>query len=728
MSTSLTALERVQFKGVLEKIYSGAQTGRTARWVADVLDDKILFATPSVVCKYWPSAGMARDLPGLPTGEGWDGVTIFANRVILWRGQTIKSSQSDDFAQWIPVATTAVVGRATTARDVYQVDVGSTTEWLFLDDRAGDFSPGQFLRVVANEEDVSEIKYSYFTVAEAATFDSTATNAIGTTYEFLEGTEKKVFLSEDRTWPVGGLVKVNGEVTNLKVEEASRTISTESALKNGIAVVGNDTVLVPAVGDEVVVPLEQYPYDLQVGDHIYIGESSTVLGTEIYEVVVVGQNIRLKREGIGIDPQPVGKEITGVLYWQPWVKLKQYGVNEVNILNGTPVAALDALKLVNQGLTGGYLNGESIPRGSTVETIDENDAFEIENVGSDINGNVSSIIPLGEYAYIFKKRSIQSMQAVSRAAGTWRIRTEVLGEGPIGKYAAVRINDQTVVFWGHAEFYSYAGGKFPTAIATEASTLAFNELDRARADEIVAYHYVDKQEVHFFYPTIDGRNRAFIFNYHTGSGVYDDYPSHLAGVTAAGQVDWELAPVWSELDDSEIWTSDDKRWYEFVDVGERSYTMLGIDGDVANPSQGETAGSSVPRLLLSGRVYYRVSSEDCLPEGYTSLVETPDFDFGDPSLWKYVDTVRLSLHVEDITLDNPLKLNVQVGTRASLDDAIVWSDPTPVEITQSGSFPGTRANARGAGRLVRVRFYSDTPCAKWRISSYSVFARLGGTY
>jgi hypothetical protein len=720
-----TPLKTVQFVGNFKRIYEGAAAGRVSRWVHDVLDDKLLVATPSTPALYWPGVGVARPIPGLPSGRGWDGVAVIAKRVVLWSGQTVKSSATGDFAQWIPVPVTAADGRGVTTEQFTQPDIGAFTPWVFMEDVSGSFVPGQFVRVVSNEDDAENITYNYYTVSEFATKETTETTSIGKNANIIAAEQEVLYTEHDRRWPVGARLVVENDLTNLSVVEGSRVIN-NNALRTGIQILDTQEVL-PDPGEEVSLSLANYPSGLQEGDFVYVGTNSQSVGDEIFEVVTVGQVLRVKRMGAGTNQGPVGELISGFLFWQPWVKVVNNGTTEVNFAQGTTIYASDAIKLVSLSLSGSTDRYDTIPTGSVVETINANDATEFQNVGSDINGDIYSIIPLGEYAYIFKSRSIQSLQPVDVNAGTWVARAEILGEGPIGRYASVRINDQTIVFWGHAEFYSYSGGKVLTPIISASTSLAYDELDLARADEIVAFHYSDKQEVRFYYPTLTGAVRCLVFNYHYNTATYDTLSSNFEAVTAAGEITWELAPTWEDVNPAIWWNVGTKRWYEFVDEGKRNYPVVGVDGDVANTANGEDSTKAQARLLLSDRVYYRTSDKDCDPTGYEALVETPDFDWGDPYRWKYADTVLVSLQVDDATLRalHPLKLKVQLGSRQSLDDDIDWSDEAEIEV--SGNLgPPAAAHVRAAGRYIRARFKSDQPGARWKIAEYSIIARIGG--
>src|SRR5690606_21219834 len=146
------------------------------RWSCVNWIDKVLLTAPSVQPIYWhpdhthvAGWGKCRPIPGLPDRHGYDGITVIAGIVILWRGTTFKWSDSNDFAQWIPVRTTASTGRALVATTFTRPSPTSTTDWVYLSEASGSFVPNQFIRVVSHEDIPDRISYSYYTVSEVAT-------------------------------------------------------------------------------------------------------------------------------------------------------------------------------------------------------------------------------------------------------------------------------------------------------------------------------------------------------------------------------------------------------------------------------------------------------------------------------------------------------------------------------------------------------------------------------
>ena len=146
--------------------------------------------------------------------------------------------------------------------------------------------------------------------------------------------------------------------------------------------------------------------------------------------------------------------------------------------------------------------------------------------------------------------------------------------------------------------------------------------------------------------------------------------------------------------------------------------------EIEDDSTREDAG--VPRLLAHDRGFSRSSQDNCTLFGYTCTAETKDFDFGDDLRFKYIDTVLLNIEIESM-LDRPKRMFVQLGARDNLDSDIRWTDPAPVEVSGNG-MRVTKANARAAGRFIRVRFFSEDPGVSWRIAGFRLIGRPGGLY
>ena len=712
----------LQFSGILDSIYSGASTARTARWYAADYIDRVLFATPSVQPLFWPGTGQARPIPGLPDANGYDGVEVFDDHVMLWRGALLKWSGRGDFSNWIPVGVTAAFGTASLESDFTMTPAGSTTAHAYVTGLAGEFVIGQFARIVSYESDLKKIAYDYFRVSDVALESVQRTNAIKRSQSVEAGQTKRIYLGRYDTyvnWTTGARLKVNGAATALKVTARSRNAN--YAYQTSAA-----SPPIPEIGATLVLPFGSVPTEMFAGDVLSIGPTENP-GQDLYRVKQAPSfSVTVERLGIG-------DRITGQVFsvgsrvsFQNWVEVENTGTSSVIIPPEAEVTVVSSLVLTPLGFTGGTAVGAKIPSGSAVETINANESGEVLNVGAAINGDIYAVVTLAEFAYILKKRSIQSIQSVGQAAGTFFIRPEIVDEGPIGRYSWCRAGDREIAYNGNKGMYLYGGGQNLRAIAQQHWEKFRDEVDWARADEIVAHHNRRDSEVWFTYPTPSGVTKVYIWNYAEDSVVIDRYPDDLNGITALGRVDWELAPTWSSLDPSEKCNGIAKRWYEYVVVAEREYTLVAIGGDAGSVVRGEDPDKTVPRLLVHGRVWSRSSRDDCNPDPIPSSAETPDFDFGDPTVWKYVDTVYVVLNGKE-NVPSDATLQVTIGARDNLNSPIRWSVPQNLLVSSAGSEP-TKVNATVSGRYIRVRFSSESVGANWGVSGYHITARKGGAY
>lgn len=710
-----------QFLAELEPIFTGAQAGPANRWTACNFFDKVVFAQSSVQPQYWPKGGPARPLPGLPSAEGWDGVEEFAGHLLLWRDEVIKWSNLNDFTTWIPVSATAVSLRTDTLEDFIQTGPSVPTDWIYVDEDSATFVKGQFVRIDLNENDPTSATYNFYVVSDVASPVGKRASTIAASHSFpADGETYYAFTDIYVEWPTGGRILDDGFATRLEIVGTSRD---ETGFFTSAAI--SDPV--PPVGSTFHITLAENPTSLRVGDVLSVGLSSGI-GLDLYEVVTVAYTLELKRLNIGTQRQalnyrfPIGTFLT----FQPFLRATNKGTVATTIAPGSVITIQGAVKLIPQNLTGEIPLGETIPAGSTIASVDANEAGEAANAGGQINGPIFAIAALGEYGVILKERSIQSLQYVGRASGTFFSRPEVLDEGPIARYAWSRISDNRLVLWGHKEIYEYSGGLNLVPIAQEHTQEVFAEMDRSRRDEIVVYHNERDAQVWFVYPVLGVETlKVLVYNYREKTVVIDTYSSALNGISAIGAIDWEVAPAWEDLSDTQLWSGETKKWYEYVDDGEKRYTVVAIGGTPGDPNLGEDATATIPRLLLYGRQFSRAHADNCLPSAYYAYAETQDFDFQDTAAFKYVDTLQLEMEVPR-QLERPMKMWVQIGSRSNLDSDIKWSTPVSVEVSGNGTIT-TKVNIRNSGRYHRVRFFSNAVGAQWRIAGFALIARKGGT-
>jgi hypothetical protein len=710
-----------QFLAELEELYTGAQAGRVNRWSAVDFFDKVIFAQSSILPLYWPGGGSARPLPGLPADEpGWDGVEVVSGHVVLWRDDVLRWGDLNDYSTFLPIATTAVSLRTDTLNFFLQPIVGEPTDWIHCDETDISFVKDQFVRIDLEVDDPTKITSNFYVVDDVAGAGISATS-IGAEQSFAAGSEGKIFTQFYAAWNVGSWLTIDGVPTHVEVTASSRDLT-------GTFTSSTASTLVPVEGGVLTITVNENPSSLKVGDVLSLGDIAAP-GLDLYEVLTVGFTLALKRLNVGVKKQAPGYQFAENTYltFQPFASIKNNEATTITVSSSTEVLSQGSVKLKRANLTGEIAEGIEIPEGSTIASVDANEAGEAVNAGSETNGKIFAVVSLGDYGVILKERSIQSMQYVGRSSGTFFVRPEVLNEGPISKNAWSRFGDKQLVFFGHKDLYTYSGGQTLNPVATQHTQKVYSELDRSRADEIVIYHNETANEIWVVYPTLaDVDLKVLIYNYKYNSCVIDSYSKALNGITAIGGIDWEIAPTWNELSEAQIWSTEILKWYEYVDEGLQRYTILAIGGDNAIPAIGEISGATVPRLLLHGRKFSRCSGDNCSEAAYVALAETQDFDFGDDAKWKYADTLMLNVEVKE-HLDRPMFLYVQLGGRDNLDSDIRWSSPSRVEVSGNGMVT-TKINARMAGRFLRIRFYSQTVGAQWRIGGFRLMARPGGTY
>ena len=100
------------------------------------------------------------------------------------------------------------------------------------------------------------------------------------------------------------------------------------------------------------------------------------------------------------------------------------------------------------------------------------------------------------------------------------------------------------------------------------------------------------------------------------------------------------------------------------------------------------------------------------------------------------DSIRLTFDLSTASSDDcpqaweavfwQRKLYLQVGTKANADGAVTWGAAQTLYVQGDGQEP-TKVNPGGAGRFVRLRFYSNEADVEWRVSGFEIYARAGGT-
>lgn len=274
-----------------------------------------------------------------------------------------------------------------------------------------------------------------------------------------------------------------------------------------------------------------------------------------------------------------------------------YDLAEAAVLNQT------FLLLRRLDVTGGTTTGGTVGAQSSIVAVEANSAGEVINAGNKINGDIWNFIQLGEYAYLLKNKSFQSVQNVGRFAGTFAIRPEITDEGLLTPYTFCRFEIGTMFFLGSREFYKYSGGRTLEAVANQATRDFFRELDRNLLARIAFHHNERANEVWVIYVKKGSSTpRVLVYNYLEDSVTLDDYPTRL-DLQTASLVDWDLALAWTDLPTSLTWGNASGSWTDFgIDIS-RQVTLLSAT-DASSALHGETGGLTI----LNGGSGYGVTA------------------------------------------------------------------------------------------------------------------------
>lgn len=380
----------------------------------------------------------------------------------------------------------------------------------------------------------------------------------------------------------------------------------------------------------------------------------------------------------------------GVTYYNYYTVVSQSGATVV-------------LKLMD--LTGTTAAGLPIDTTHQIFTVDANESGETRVVGGHQNGPIYRVIPQGDYAFVWKERSISTIQYVGLQSGIFFIHPEVGNEGLISREAVTLLNDGRFVFLGHKELYQYQGGPSPDPVCQQYTRQLYKELDRTRLWQIRVFNNELKNEVWVVYPTIGGNWRVLIWNWMEDTATLDDYDPSVR-YTALGIADWSADPTWGQLSPALTWEEIPVTWQDWVGASSDRLTIVGSDDG---------------NLRVHGLVYNREG------EGYLSLSETMDFDLGDADRWKYVDTVVIGLDVQAPDTQTR-ELQIQVGSQASLSGkAITWTAAKTIRVDGNATIP-VKVNPGGSGRYLRLRFSNSAPDVQWRVVSFEIHCRAGGLY
>jgi hypothetical protein len=384
-----------------------------------------------------------------------------------------------------------------------------------------------------------------------------------------------------------------------------------------------------------------------------------------------------------------------------------------------------AAKFKTEGLTGRIPTGEAVPTDSIFETVDANDSGEIENVEPSIVGTIYNFVQIGEYGYLLKERSIQSIQFVGLDQGVFFIRSELTQEGMIGKYAFVKLNDDSIAILGNRDLYLYRGGKDYVPIARNYTIKLYKELDTDRRDEIQLFHNEQAREIWVIYPAIvnsESVRKVFIYNYEDNSCVVDDYSADSLRLTAAALAKPFELVTWNDLIGD--WTEQQLSWGDYDGSGIDRRIIIGAFE--ATNEEG-TIENDCGLLERHTDLYFLETDNNTrFDRGIPALVETADEDWGDDRRFKYLDEIYFTFDFEEpLPLGAPRYLYVSVGARDTSDATLRYSSEQRIEITGGGT-QTTKVNIRMSGRYMRLRLRSDQPDTLWQIAKIVMYASVGG--
>ena len=696
--------------------FGSALANTRNRSLADSFFNKVILAQPNNQLLFWDGvAAMMKPVPGLDPTLRWKGVKTFRSYVLIWSDTTLKWCATNDVFDWIPVAASATSGVFNTTMDFTMVAVDQTTDWIYVDSSVASLLViGQFVRF-----DLGSTR-TFLTVSAIIPGSGQIGVASGFSQTVPATSQKDIFLNVFVPYVKGGKFSFAGSSVVLTVQ------------KDAVAPPGDIAQLslpftTPAVGSTVVATTEQTP-PFPLGQYVSIGFNLNP-GNDIFQVQAVNLSLNqmtLLRIGVS-GSRALGHSNGEFIVAQPFVTVKNDSTSPAVSAFSTQIKEFYGFQGTVNDLTGVTLAGTVVPTGTQIFTEDSNGAGEDINAGSIVNGPILALDTLGDYAYILKNRSIQSIQYVGLDQGTFFIRPEVSDEGLIGRYSFVKVGLDVMYIFGNREFYRYSGGSQLVPIGRQHSVQVLAELDKTRVDEIIGYHNETDFEIWFIYPVIglaptDSPYRVFIYNYAEDSCTIDDYdPSAhpslvLHGITGLGRLDLSANPSWDSA--TGTWVA--------PGLWPATATCQDLESDGSNTVP---VASFKNNELLGGPVLSQLN------QGYTRdgvamlcRYESVDFSAGDPLAFKYGDTVQMSLQVLGLAQQpNPFVVQVQLGSKANLDDDIVWSNPVAIQVQGNGNYV-TKANMKRTGRYLRVRVTSNQVGCGWRVSRLTVLGRMGGTY
>jgi hypothetical protein len=706
------------------------------RWTAVNFFNRIIYANPNNDLLSYTGAFTGRYddlidsstdvtvLAGLPLNElRWDGAVSFYNHVVLWKGNTLRWSDLNDAQNWIPVSATSGTGVASVYFGFNQPTAGSTVR-IMLDSAPANWVEGTYVKAVYTTDGsaslptwsqtggqaIQELNPSfvksyvnYYSVVGVSKPSNTSVFTINSPQTW--GANNRIIYTEGApNFGVGNIFRVQNELIHFSVAQEYKKTGFVGVLATGFTR--------PALDVPVDITFTATPVGLAPGDYISIAPNNSTPsrpGQDIYRVIGADTDLKtVTLQNFNIGTNQVATHAAGDnVIFQPLIVTEPLdpileGLITINPYTEIPINAsallVDAHQAVlrNENLSGANQQGETIPQGIPLIPLTANEAGQYRGAGGEDRGPILACFQLGDLLYICRKRGIQTMQYEGRPS-IFVIRDEISDEGLLGKYLWVKIGADEAYFWGHREMYKLSGTQIEPVAQQVSKQMLREEFDFSRLDEYLMYHNEKDKEIWTIYrPKSEtdpnkGNLKIMIYNYIEDSCVFDEWDEDINGVTAVGGLNLEdgsRATVVGVLN-NQITTANDK----FLVYGE-------ID--------------SQPVYGFLGRA---IRSE----------AVTADLDFQDAMAWKYIDTIRLDISIKNPLQGRPFRLWVQLGGRDNLDSNIRWTEGQWVDVSGSGNVV-TRVNQRVGGRYITVKFLAEQAGIQWKIASYTLSGRLGGTY
>lgn len=680
----------------LMKIVDGGAASCSNRWSTVSFLNNQIITQGAKKAQYWPGFGTSMDLPCLDLTSRWDGVISYQGHLMLWQGSVIKWSDLNDFTNFIPVAATIQNIILTLTTTYTQLPPDITSAWIFVNESTAGMVPEMFVRI-----DYPPY-YNFYTVQAVSGSTGVTGTSIGVIQVALAGQETIIYTTDQQGWSTSnGFIGVGDDGNALTVTDQSSATQLYATLSTGFSA--------PLVGQNVSAIFGSNP-GWNPGEYISFGDQTTT-GLDIYQVVSVDTitfTIVVKRMGIGTAQRAAFAIGAGVVT-QPYVKISNTTAFSVGIPPNSVINERYGLQLSLENLTGSAPTGSTFIGGTQILSLNANEAGQLVNVGDRINGPVWAVTTLGLYAVIMKERSFQSVQYVG-LPNIFFIWPEFADEGLLGRYTWTKVGENTIYFVGHRGFFTFTTGcGAPTEIGQKHFQQVLQEIDLGKVQEAFMFYKEDRHEVWFVYP-VQGQNatpqRVLIYNFEQNTIAIDDYADSQAPITALGAIDYVTDLQWNNWKGE--WKEQILSWGDLTDGKERLTLLANFPG--GNPA-----------LFSHGRVFDRDG------DSYRSEFDTVAHDCGDEQAWKYLDLLQFSLQVKEKLSPRPFRLFAQIGTQENYDGDIIWSTPQWIDCAGNANYV-TKLNFKVSGRFITIKWYSDQADTQWRITSYSISGRTGGTY